>query len=265
MQGRMRGMGMISDFAGALAVALVLGLAASPAGADSPDEAEQDWHFQLSPYLWMASLEGDIATLSGLPTVDVDASFDDILDNTDLALMVQGEVRYRRVGFLVDLSYLDLSVDEGTPGPFFGDVDLETSTFFATLGTFYRAVDRERVALDLFAGMRIWSIDTVLEFDPGLLAGRRASDDDAWVDPLIGARGSVKLVGPLWLSAAGDIGGFGAASDLTWQALGTLDLRLCSWLAIRAGYRHLDVDYDHGGFVWDVAMSGPILGASLRF
>lgn len=245
----------------ALLMAMALGLAALPAGAEDADE----WHLQVSPYLWMASLEGDLATLSDLPTVDVDASFNDILDHLDLAVMLQGEVRYRRFGFLLDVAYLQLSVDEGTPGPLFGGVDLDTDTFFATLGPFYRLVDRDRVAFDLFGGMRIWNVDTTLEFEPGILAGRRTSDEETWVDPLVGARGSLKLLGPFSLSAAGDLGGFGAASDLTWQALGTLDFQPRSWLVVRAGYRHLDVDYDHGGFVWDVSMSGPILGASLRF
>jgi hypothetical protein len=82
---------------------------------------------------------------------------------------------------------------------------------------------------------------------------------------VLGARGSVGVWGPFSFSAAGDIGGFGAGSALTWQALGALDYRPKGWLGIHLGYRHLDVDFDHHDFVWDAAMSGPILGASLRF
>jgi hypothetical protein len=249
-------------FTGTLALVLAFCIAGIPAMAD---QGQQDWHFQLAPYVWLASLEGDIATLSGLPKVEVDAGFDDILDHTDLAVMLAAEARYRRLGVFVDLAYMELSIDEGTPGPFFSEVDLSTDTFFATIAGFYRVVDEDRGGLDLFAGARVWYIDTVLEFEPGLLQGRRTSDDDTWVDPVLGARASFQLFGPFFASAGGDIGGFGAASDFTWQAIGTLDLVPWDWLAIRAGYRHVDVDYDHGGFVWDVAMSGPILGATLRF
>ncbi len=213
----------------------------------------------------MASLKGDVATLSGLPEAEVDASFSDILDHTDLALMLQAEVRRDRLGAVVDLSHLDLSADGDTPGRLFTDAEFETRTFFATLAGFYRVVDEERAAVDLLAGARVWDIDTELRLRPGLLAGRKVDDDDTWVDPVVGTRGSVTLLGPLAFSAAADIGGFGAASDLTWQALATLDLAPRDWLAIRAGYRHPEVDYDHDGFVWDVAMSGPILGVSLRF
>lgn len=237
--------------------------AADAPGAGAP--AGDDWHFRLAPYLWMAALEGDVATLSGLPTVDVDASFSDILEDLDLALMLAGELRYRRAGLLLDLAYLDLSTDESTPGPLFGEVELETRTFFATLAPFYRALDAERGVLDLFAGMRVWSIDTELVFEPGLLARRETDDDETWVDPLVGARGSLRLLDSLSVSAAGDVGGFGAASESTWQLLGTLDFRAWERVAIRAGYRHLEVDYDHGGFVWDVALSGPIVGVAIDF
>jgi len=54
-------------------------------------------------------------------------------------------------------------------------------------------------------------------------------------------------------------------SDLTWQVVGTLDYHPWSWLVLRAGYRHLGVDYDHRGFVFDADISGPIIGASFRF
>lgn len=255
-----RQMGKSMRLSAVWGMALALGLAAVPAGADEADE----WHVQVAPYLWMASLDGDLATISGLPTADVDASFSDIFENLDLALMVQGEVRYRRVGFLLDLAYLGLSADENTPGPLFSEVDVENDTFFTTLGPFYRALERDRVTLDVFGGMRIWYVDTRLEFETGLVPGVQSSDDETWVDPLIGARGSVQILRSLSASAAVDIGGFGAASDFTWQLLGTLDFDPFSWLTLRAGYRHLDVDYDNSGFVFDAAMSGPILGAVLH-
>ena len=32
-----------------------------------------------------------------------------------------------------------------------------------------------------------------------------------------------------------------------------------------AGYRHLEVDYSNGGFDFDVELSGPVIGATIRF
>ena len=37
------------------------------------------------------------------------------------------------------------------------------------------------------------------------------------------------------------------------------------WATAFVGYRHLAVDYRRGGFVYDVNMSGPILGVVIRF
>lgn len=80
---------------------------------------------------------------------------------------------------------------------------------------------------------------------------------------MFGARTRARLLGPLLLTAGGDLGA--GASERTWQALGSLDFEPWSWLVLRAGYRHLEVDYDHDGFVFDVEISGPIIGGSLRF
>jgi hypothetical protein len=62
-----------------------------------------------------------------------------------------------------------------------------------------------------------------------------------------------------------DVGGFGVGSDTSWEAIATLNYRLRDWLWLRAGYRHLEVDYEDGGFVHDVQMSGPMMGAGLQF
>ena len=247
-----------------LVVVLAGGLAASPAAAAESGE-EKDWHFHVTPYVWMASLEGDAAVIAGLPEVEVDASFSDILENTDFTLMGIAELRYKRVGVAVDMVSLKLTMDERTPGQLYNGVRVKSETFFTTAAAFYRFIAEERGTLDVYAGARLWRIDSSFEFRPGALAKRRASDDDVWADPILGARGNIQLAGPLSFSANADLGGFGAASDLTWQLMGSLDYSMSDWFTLRVGYRHLDVDYEHGDFLWDVAMSGPIVGLNFRF
>ena len=68
-----------------------------------------------------------------------------------------------------------------------------------------------------------------------------------------------------YLFGLADVGGFGVSSDSTWQVMGALSYRLTDRIIARAGYRHLEVDYDNDGFVYDVELSGPILGVSFRF
>jgi hypothetical protein len=241
-------------------------------GICAPVQAQEEaatnagsWSFGLTPYIWFASLKGDVATLSGLPPVSVDADFGDIIENTDFALMLAAEARRGRFGIITDLNYLALSADGDTPGPLFGGAEVDTSTVFATVAGFYQLLAHERVSLDALAGARVWYVDTEIDLSAGLLPARSAQDDEVWADPVIGLRWTAPLGRGFFLAGAADVGGFGVESDSTWQLLGTLGYRFNDWFSARAGYRHLDVDYDHDGFVWDVELSGPIVGATFRF
>jgi hypothetical protein len=248
-----------------LAAVLALG-AGGPAGAqDTAATAAGGWSFGLTPYVWFASLKGDVATLSGLPPASVDADFGDIIENTDIALMLAAEARRGRFGIVTDLSYLALSADGNTPGPLFGGAEVDTSTVFATVAGFYQVLAHQRVSLDALAGARVWYVDAEIDLSAGLLPARNAQDDEVWADPVVGLRWSAQLGRGFFLAGYADVGGFGVASDSTWQLLGTLGYRFNDWFSARAGYRHLDVDYDHDGFVWDVELSGPIVGATFRF
>ena len=94
---------------------------------------------------------------------------------------------------------------------------------------------------------------------------RQRSGSKTWVDPIIGISGRVELGSGFALQAEGDVGGFGLVSDIDWQVLGTIQYQVADYVTLDAGYRYLAVDYDDGGFLFDVALSGPIIGASIRF
>src|SRR3954467_2310351 len=95
-----------------------------PAKADEPEAAERaGWSFPLTPDIWGAGLKGDVGTRSNLPTAEIDASFGDIIENTDFAFMLVGEVRYGRWGVLADLAYLSIGADGTTPGLLFSGVE----------------------------------------------------------------------------------------------------------------------------------------------
>jgi hypothetical protein len=47
--------------------------------------------------------EGDLGTISGLPPAEVDASFSDVIENTDVALMLAAEAGRDRWELLLDL------------------------------------------------------------------------------------------------------------------------------------------------------------------
>jgi hypothetical protein len=249
-----------------------VGIGALLLGLDAPAEAQDEgvlnadgWRFGVTPYVWLAGLKGDVGTFPRLPLASVDVGFDDLIENTDIALMLAAEARKDRFGIVADLSYLSVSADGDVPGPLFGGAGVDTRTFFGTVAGLYRVVNTDTVDVDLGAGTRIWYVDTEVNFDAGLLPGRSFEADQVWADPIVGVRLNIELGRDFSFAAAGDVGGFGLASDLTWQLLGTVDYRFNDWFSVRAGYRHLAVDYENDGFVWDVDLSGPIVGATFRF
>lgn len=243
-------------------------LAAVPSIVHAQEEAVTPgagWTFTATPYVWFAGMEGDLGTISGLPPVEVDASFSDILENTDIAMMLAAEARRDRWGLLLDLVYLNLSADADTPGPLFGSADVESETLFATLGVAYRMVQHGRLSADVVAGARLWYADTKLELSAGVLPAQSADDQEFWADPVFGLRAHVDLGRGFFLAPFADIGGFGVGSDSTWQIGSTVGYQIKDWMWVRAGYRHLHVDYEDDGFVFDVDMSGPILGIGFLF
>jgi hypothetical protein len=235
------------------------------AAQESPDWFAGEWKFQLSPYAWAAGLKGKVGTRPGLPVAKVDAGFDDILENLDVAFMMLGEARHGRFGLVADIAYLSLSAEADTPGPLFGKAKLKSDTLFATVAGAYRVFERDNHFLDVLAGGRVWDIDNDFKLTAGLLPEVKTGSGETWVDPIVGVRGHLDLGSGFTVAAYADIGGFGAASDLTWQLYGGIQYSISNWFAATAGYRHLSVDYRQDGFVWDVELSGPMLGVTIRF
>ena len=61
------------------------------------------------------------------------------------------------------------------------------------------------------------------------------------------------------------MGGFGAGSDLMWDANLNLGYQWTTGFATTIGYRHFDVEYEDDTFLYDVAQTGPMLGLSWKF
>jgi len=249
-------------------VVVVAPALAVPARADDSGDYlhRHDWSFTISPYVWAASLKGTAAAVSGLPSIKVDASFKDILENLDLAAMALVELRYRKFGAYADIVYTDISSDSETARQIlFDDIDVESEMFIGTFGGSYRAIEGDRGFLDLLAGARVWSVDTRLDLNGGLLDGHEIEDNENWVDPVFGVKGRFDFGHGLFLYGMGNVGGFGVASDLTWDVFGGLGYRFNETFSAIAGYRHLEVDYSHDAFKFDVELSGPVIGGTIRF
>jgi opacity protein-like surface antigen len=233
--------------------------------APPPEAAESGWSFVVAPYLWGAGITGDVAQF-GLPEVEIDASFIDILENFDIGVMAVSEARYGRFGITTDLMYVRLSTEADTPlGVVADSIEATTETLTVMLAGSFRLIEGEGSSLDILAGGRLWSVQTDLELEGGPGDGTEFDDGDTWVDPIIGAKGRAALTDNLYLTGWGMIGGFGVSSDLTWDVMGGIGYAFSDSFSVVGGYRGLGVDYQSGDFVFDVVQHGPLLGAVLRF
>jgi hypothetical protein len=241
----------------------------APAAAEdaaSSAKAGSDWSWSISPYVWAASLHGHVKPFPKAPGADVDVSFGDIFKHLDLAGMAIAEVRYRRFGAYADLVYTSISADADAPfGILFKDAKAENEIFIGTFGGKYRALDLENALIDLLAGARVWSVNTELNLNGNILSDRTFEHGETWVDPVVGIQGRYSFHNGIYLATLLQVGGFGVGSDLTWDALGVLGYQFNDSISAAAGYRHMAVDYHRDGFVFDVDLSGPVIGATINF
>ncbi|MGE3871518.1 MAG: hypothetical protein AB7F74_01040 [Parvibaculaceae bacterium] len=258
-------MGCLSKLASGMAVSIALAGPASAADLLTPEAGtESGWTFAFAPYFWATGLNGDVGAF-GLPEVEVDLSFSDVIDHFDIGYMGLAEARYGRFGILTDLLYVKLSASNDVKAQHINaDIDLTSETLTSLGALEYRLLDGEEGNLDLLAGGRLWWVKTDLDFN-GAIINASGSDSATWVDPIVGIRGRFNLTPEIYLAGWGMIGGFGVSSEFFWDAMGGLGYQISDSFSLFAGYRGLSVDYSDDGFVFDVDMNGPLAGAVLTF
>ena len=242
--------------------ALALVLCGAPARAQESSQDDEGWSVRLTPYLWFAGLKGDVGV--GGRIAEVDASFGDIVDHLELGAMGALEARHGRWGLGADVMYLKLG-DDGdiaTPGPLVDHFDFDMSALIISPQVSYRVTRPGRASVDLLGGIRYWHLSNTLKLTGETERELELDASKGWVDPMVGARLGLDFSDRWFGLARGDIGGFGAGSEFSWQALGAIGYRFDSLgrYSALAGYRYLDVDYDDEGFLFDIGMGGPTIG-----
>ena len=82
---------------------------------------------------------------------------------------------------------------------------------------------------------------------------------------MIGAKGRINIGGHFYFTDWGMIGGFGAGSEVDWDVMGGVGYDFNKIFSMVVGYRALGVNYNKGGFVFDVVQQGPVLGLLFHF
>jgi hypothetical protein len=206
---------------------------------------------------------------AGDRSADVDIAFKDVLKHLDMGVMMAAELRYNRWSFTGDLIYARLHDDIAPPaGILFSSTHEVLKETLVTLELGYRVVDSKPAFLDVFAGARIYNFYSQIVLRPSLVnpnQGVNASGTETWADPIFGLRGRYYVSRAVFLNFYGDIGGFGAGSDLSWQVLGGVGIQASHWCDVELGYRALGFDYEPGRTKQDLVTHGPIIGAIIHF
>lgn len=301
---------MVATLAVALGVsmsAMAADIALPTKAKVAPAPQLDNWTFRMTPYAWATSLSGS-TTVKGY-TTDIDASFIDILDHTQFPkglfeLAGFGEARYGRFAFLADILYTKLGVSGGSSqsrdvGRFAtlgisASAGLTVQMVIAEFAAAYEVAHwgaanppNSGTAIDLYAGGRAWWQEAKTYFTvsgtlsgsgplglsrtkEGTLSGKGTVN---WVDPVVGARLRHQFFPGLNLDVSGDVGGFGAASKFSWQAIAALDYdfmrsKNVTWSGM-IGYKALYVDYSQGSglnqYEYNMTMYGPIFGVTARW
>ena len=223
---------------------------------------DSGWRVGTSLYGWFTRLDGDM-TFRGT-TVPVDVPFDKIFDNLKFTFMGLVEVGKGKWSFMSDLFYARLEPSTSTPQATF---DSQIEQFIGNFAVFYNVIENSTTRMDAYAGARVNWMETDVDIrgkGPGAL-NFSESADETWVDPIIGLRLHHDLTEKFFIRALADIGGFGIASDITWQGMASLGYRVSDNASVGLGYRGIGTDYTSGGTTYDVISHGLLLGFEYKF
>ncbi len=211
---------------------------AYPAGA-----MEDNWKGELTPYLWIAGMDGE-ATVAGR-TADVHVVFDDTHPGGSLL----GVLQYGRVvcwGQVDRLSLeADLNLDHAT---------LEMDLTVATLAAGYQFQGSKGKTYDLLLGAREVWLDRELRMNGTLLTRNRELTDIVVV-----FRPSIPLSQNWRFNPAASVGG--GDSRLTYELWPQFQYQISDHWAARFGYRRLYYDIrDDDANKWNGGFQGWVLG-----
>ena len=227
--------------------------------SDKKEKPNSEWEFDVTPYLWFASLKGDVSFLN--QSVPTNVEFKDILDQLSFGAFVHFETHKGPWTIMTDLMYLKLKED-GKIGDTSITTKMETDQTIWELGGGYRIIKLEDyLKIDALLGMRYFGLKPTIDIN-----GQNVLDKSLdFVDPYIGVR--FKSINGKWINAARfDIGGFGVGSEFSWKLNLLVGYQFSNRSSMYLGYQGYDVDYEgDNSFVYDVFTGGIITGFNFHF
>lgn len=238
--------------------------------------AAEHWKVLVSPFIWGASLKGDLALAGKKPAVDI--PFSELVNDVDSIFMGNLELTNSHYGFYIDAINVDTDSNDRVMGQ---KISYKIDQTTVALGAFYRAFNYElggnhlfdeprRIAIDPTIGARWTKLTAEVQSKPFDL---KLSKKAEWTDPFVGLRLTADLTNKWNLSLLSQVGGLDTDNKKTHNHEAYLGYRvylLDHPTIIRVGYRSLSqrytsTDFTGHRFKYDIRQSGPVVGMTMRF
>jgi hypothetical protein len=238
---------------GFLVAALAAAASASAADAATGGSSSQTtgWSYAVTPYLWVATLTGDVGADGAQGSTESDYSFF-ALENLERYGAAHFAATSAHWGAFADWVYVDFG-DSFTRSRIETSLGLKGDVY--ELGASYAL--GELPQLTLLGGLRLIDIDTRVELNPG----PDGSGGQRFTDPFIGVEYRHAFAGSWYVDARGDIG---LSADRTSQVVASVGYRFGDRLEAFGGYRYLKAEL-RDEIVADVALQGPGIGFTWRW
>lgn len=260
-------------------------VAAMPASADESQSPinmfDGQWHFSVTPYAWIPTIYTSatyrpVGLFDGV-TANMHSTIGDYLGDLSFAFFITGEARKGDWSMFTDYIYLKMKgQDSGVrpnpvlravdPGSIPYDAAMDLSANVWTLAVGYTGWRSNTGNLDVFAGTRLFNLNTSLNFSVlGVARSLDASTTMNKWDGIVGIRGRVNLGddGKWFMPYYLDVGA--GSANTTWQALIGAGYRY-GWGDVTLVVRNLSYDFTgkgDGGV--DARFTGVALGATFPF
>lgn len=229
--------------------------------------------FSLTIGAWIWGIDGTVGDNGR--SVDVDSDWTDTLDMLDkieFSADVRARLKTGRWSFMLEVDGAKIADSaEFHDGLIAVDGEVSLWTLQGQVG--YHLVGGNLSCspcspvgcLEAYVGGRAWWVDVEVDGVGTVAPGPRIDNSKSWVDPIVGLRGDLAFGGRWFAMLEADVGGFGVGSDFSWHVMAALGFKFNDHVAVELGWKHLDVDYEDGDYVFDVALSGPFLAFTFTF
>lgn len=234
----------------------------------APLASADEWRFEIAPYYWAAKQKGDVIQQQSVSVevggetrvFDLDSTLDSNTESVGLVALSAS-----KGDWLLWTEAYSVESDNGESGIWM-KTDVTAKQTFWDIDLAYRFLHDDELDLYVYGGLRMAEVDG--QIDLTAIEGEYARSFDVgedWVDPIIGIQSRWQLSETWAYWASLEAAGFGLGSDKSWQLVLAVDQKLTSNVSMRYAYRFASVNYDDNDFVYDVSVSGLMIGIGFGF